>query len=151
MSRLSRAIPSSELQLRWLGCGEALLAWIFSDLCWCGVVVSALDPPPWYLGVGGAFYSIQSGLRWCSLLKACVGYLLLAVPFETLRQRVWSPCFKNLPLVLRDGVRGRLLWSESLRNPTHCPWRRAGLASFPVPSLAFQASVGCPYPFHKTE
>ncbi|KAG2306058.1 hypothetical protein Bca52824_025806 [Brassica carinata] len=41
----------------------------------------------------------------------------------------------NLPLVLRDGVRRSFLWSESLRNLTHCPWRRTGLESYPVPSL----------------
>ncbi|CAF2063142.1 unnamed protein product [Brassica oleracea var. botrytis] len=50
MSRLSRAIPSSELQLRWLGCGERWSAWAF--------VVVRESPEPNSLSVAACWFGV---------------------------------------------------------------------------------------------
>lgn len=91
---------------------KALLAQICSDLRWCGVVVSVLDPSPWRLGVGGAFYFIQPGLRWRFHPSRRAWVLLLpAVSFEALRRRVWSLWIGGAWSCLRFGVDSLVLCS----------------------------------------
>lgn len=64
--------------------------WVFIKLHWCRVVVLALYPPPWCLGVRGVFYFAQTGLRWWSRSSRSLASFLLAVSFEASQQRVQS-------------------------------------------------------------
>ncbi|KAF2551242.1 hypothetical protein F2Q68_00037727 [Brassica cretica] len=83
---------------------KALMAQIRSDLRRCGVVVSALVPSPWRLGVGGAFYFTQTGLLRCFPSWRAWVLLRPAVSFEALRRRVWSLRICGAWSCLRFGV-----------------------------------------------
>ncbi|CAN7122179.1 unnamed protein product [Brassica rapa subsp. narinosa] len=97
----------------------------------------------------GVVYALASSLRisasvlpslvtalLCVASKATVGYISKRLEPSSCPKRWSAWAF----VVVRESL-----------EPHSFPWRRAGLTSFPVPSLAFQASVGCPPSFCRYE